>query len=381
MREVTRHIPVTTQVMLWGRAAGRCEFAGCNKPLWKSPVTQEPVNIGQKAHIYAVSSDGPRGRRTFPKKQLHADANLMLVCHGCHRKIDNATDGGRYTAALLQSMKAAHERRVEIVTSIAPSKNSHVLLYGANVGDHSSPLNFADAAHALFPRRYPADDKAIELGMVNSSFVDRDDAFWALESADLAAKINRRVRERLAAGEIKHLSIFALAPQPLLILLGSLLTDIPRADVFQLHREPAGWLWPRRARPLTFRVKEPSDTKGLPALVLSLSATVTDDRITSVLGARPSIWTVTVDTPHNDITKSPAHLRAFRSCIRPLLDRIKACHGQTRPLHIFLAASVSFAVELGRVRMPKADTPWIIYDQVNHRGGFVRALTLPLGDA
>jgi hypothetical protein len=41
---------------------------------------------------------------------------------------------------------------------------------------------------------------------------------------------------------------------------------------------------------------------------------------------------------------------------------------------------VSFAVEFGRVRMPKAHMPMMIYDQVNDRGGFVQALSIPFGD-
>ena len=54
-RDITRSI----ESMLWGRAAGRCEFQGCNQELYKSRVTQEPVNIAEKAHIYAFSSAGP----------------------------------------------------------------------------------------------------------------------------------------------------------------------------------------------------------------------------------------------------------------------------------------------------------------------------------
>jgi hypothetical protein len=46
-------------------------------------------------------------------------------------------------------------------------------------------------------------------------------------------------------------------------------------------------------------------------------------------------------------------------------------------LHVFPAMPVSLAVELGRVRMPKADLPWLLYDQMNARGGFIRALVIP----
>src|SRR5206468_8075863 len=143
-------------------------------------------------------------------------------------------------------------------------------------------------------------DKPIELGTVNSSFLDRNPMFWSVESENLATKFSQRVRERLASGDVSHLSIFALAPQPLLILLGSLMTDIPKADVFQLHREPQGWNWPAKSNVPQFLVQEPLASTGSPALVLALSATITDDRITAVLGDDVAIWKVTVPRPHND---------------------------------------------------------------------------------
>ncbi len=378
-REVTRHISEEIQRLLWGRAAARCEFSGCNKPLWKSSVTQEPVNIAQKAHIYAFSTGGSRGNAGIAKEKLNDFDNLILVCHECHRKIDKAKDGGCYTAHLLQAWKASHERRVEIVTGIHPSKKSHIVLYGANVGDHSSPLNFAEAAHALFPLRYPANDHPLLLGTVNSSFTDRNPRFWELEAAHLTTQFRRRVKERIDSGEVNHLSVFAMAPQPLLILLGSLMIDITNAEVFQRHREPQTWDWPDRAARLAFRVEEPSSFEGSPVLVLALSAPVTDERITAVLGPDVAIWRVTVPHPNTDLIKSRKHLSDFRTVIRALLDRIKAHHGQTTPLHIFPVAGISTSVELGRVRMPKAHMPWHLYDQVNARGGFVPALSIPLG--
>ena len=120
-RVTSRRVTGTVQNMLWGRSAGRCEFAGCNKPLWKSTVTQERVNIAQKAHIYAFSSRGPRARRGIPVSVLNSVDNLMLVCHECHQKIDRRRDGGRYKAPLLFQMKATHEQRVQRVSGISAS--------------------------------------------------------------------------------------------------------------------------------------------------------------------------------------------------------------------------------------------------------------------
>jgi hypothetical protein len=381
VREVTtrsRTLRPSVERLLWGCAAGRCEFAGCNRPLWKSDVTQEEVNVAQKAHIYAFSKGGPRHN---PKKRdVNSLSNLILVCHGCHQKIDKEKDGGRYTASLLHQWKRAHEERIETVTGVALTKKSHILLYGANIGDHSGPLNYQEAAGALFPRRYPASDKPLELSTHNGSFSDRDSIFWSTESENLRRKFEKRIRERVADGELNHLSVFGLAPQPLLILLGTLLGDIVAADVFQRHREPVTWKWPTNAVTPQFEIIEPTTTTGPPALILALSATVTPDRVRAVLGKKTSIWMITHPKPHNDVLKSRLQLADLRAHLRLLLDRIKALHGQNTPLHIFPAAPAAAAIELGRVRMPKADTPWHIYDQVNDRGGFVLALTIPEGD-
>lgn len=41
---VTRYVPQHVTAILWGRAAGRCEFAGCNRPVSWSLVTQRELN-------------------------------------------------------------------------------------------------------------------------------------------------------------------------------------------------------------------------------------------------------------------------------------------------------------------------------------------------
>ncbi len=55
IREVNRYIKREVERELWARAAGRCQFNGCNRILYRSPVTQERVNITEKAHIYSFS--------------------------------------------------------------------------------------------------------------------------------------------------------------------------------------------------------------------------------------------------------------------------------------------------------------------------------------
>lgn len=369
-----RYIPVPIRCMLWGRAAGRCEFSGCNKPVSFHAQTKETANLAQAAHIIGFSPDGPRGENDLSEPLSKDITNLMLLCGECHKTID--TNKASYPVDLLRQMKLAHEQRIDRVAGIAPNKQSHILLYGANVGEHASPLTYPLAASAIMPEWYPAENAPIALGMVNSSFRDRDGEFWQIESAQLRNMVSQRIRPRLATGEIKHLSVFAFAPQPLATLLGFLLSDIPSAETYQLHREPPDWRWQANPTAFQYIVTEPADTSHAPALVLALSATITDDRITSVLKDGATVWRVTIPTPNNDYLKSRTQLRQFRETIRPLLDRIKARHGHGACLHVFPAVPLAIAVELGRVLMPKADLPLRIYDENRNLGGFVHAIDI-----
>jgi hypothetical protein len=76
--------------------------------------------------------------------------------------------------------------------------------------------------------------------------------------------------------------------------------------------------------------------------------------------------------------KNRHQLSSLGTTLRRVFDRIKFVQGQSAILHIFPAAPVSACLEIGRVRMPKADMPWQLYDQVNARGGFVPALSIAL---
>lgn len=376
----SRSIHRTVEAMLWGRAAGRCEFRGCNKPVSRSSVTRESINMAQKAHIYSFSENGSRGNEGVPAELINSVDNLILVCTECHLKIDHERNGGRYSVTVLQGMKAEHEERIARVTGIASDLKSHVLMYHANIDEQAPPDWDPEAAAAMFPERYPASDRALRLGWSNSATRDRDPEYWSTEERQLQTQFDRAVRSGVQTGYIRHLSVLALAPQPLLIRLGTLLGDIVPADVFQRHREPTTWSWPSKASTPAFRLESPTSFEGPPALVLALSGTISTDRIENVLGPHASIWKITVDHPHNDLTKSREQLGEFRKLIRSTLDQIKAKHGQTTTLHVFPALGAAMAVEAGRVRMPKADMPWQIYDQVSVLGGFVLALSLSSGD-
>ncbi len=362
--------------LLWAKSAGRCEFDGCNKLLWRDGLTQIEMNFADVAHIIGNSSDGPRGDVVLSAEYCNDVSNLMLMCLDHHRMIDQITRV--YSDEILRQMKNVHEERIERLTAIKPDKTSHVLIYRGAVGEHQPKIDLRDAWSAMAPEWYPSSKLPIELGLRNSAFQDSEEEFWRLEEENLERQFNVKVKPFLnTATETNHFSIFGFAVQPLLIKLGTLFSDIHPAEVYQRHREPQTWAWVPGPENFEYRVVEPDSSERDVALNLSLSATIDSSRIERLFGSqRFSEWKFTIENPNNDFLKSRAQLQLFRTEFRKLLNRIKAIHGENAILHIFPALPVSIAVEIGRVWQPKADLPMVIYDQTRKLTGFTKALAI-----
>jgi len=366
-------IPKKTVIELWTLFGGRCGYEGCNKALWQDDLTLAKMNKAYIAHIYGVEPGSARYDSVQSPLLAKDISNLMLMCDEHHRLIDHEGKDD-HPVPRLQAMKHAHEERIKLLTSISPDKKSYIIFYEANIGQQSPMVNWDKAAIAMVPNRYPAEKPPIELGVWNSSFRDHEDIYWETEREQLNRKFNEAIKPRLQ--DMPHISIFAFAPQPLLIELGRLFSDIPAAEIYQLHREPPDWVWQDHPERFEYNITGPETKSDIVALNLSLSATIDNNRITDIIGTDTSIWTVSIDKPNNDFLKSREQLLLFRQTFRGLMDKIKSTHGQNTILHVFPAVPVSIAVEIGRCWMPKADMPMIIYEQNRKNGGFYKVFEI-----
>jgi len=147
--------------------------------------------------------------------------------------------------------------------------------------------------------------------------------------------------------------------------------------VFSNQKEPKTWQWNTGVGIEDyFKLIKPKTISRNVALVFSLSATINDERVISLLGENCSIWKITIDTPNNDFMKYKNHLTQFRTICRHVLDQIKSIHGEDIHINVFPAMLPSTAIELGRIWYPKADLPMKIYDQNNKLGGFKETIEI-----
>lgn len=351
-----------TITKLWAKAAGRCEYDGCNKLLYKDDLTSEDINRGFVAHIIAASPDGPRGNEVLSAQLVDDISNVMLMCHDHHRLIDHE-QVAEHTVDRLRAMKKKHEDRVREVTEIDAAKISVPVVYGTNIGQEAVSIPRRELAQAMLPGNYPTEN-VVTISCQNSGIHDSQELFWQAEVAQLEQKYNESLKTLIGKEDIDCVSVFALAPQPLLVKLGTMLLDLHKVKVYQKHREPDTWKWQEITKPNPMRIVRPQDTSKTPVLVFSLSAKAISNRVRSRFGNDASIWEVTAEDPNNDMLRSADQLAEFRQLTRKVLDDINASSAFDS-VKVFMAMPAACAVELGRVWMPKADKALVLFDKNN----------------
>lgn len=353
---------MTIQRELYARSAGRCQFPGCNKIVYMSDDTQDLVNVGEKAHIYGYSKNGPRYNSDIDVNRI---SNLMLICGHHHSVIDDKILlETKYTDEWLQKHKRQHEDHIRHVTGFAPSAKTNVITYNSKI-DGCYNLAALDTVYdTIFYQkcRFPSTVNPYKF-LLTRDMSESDEDMWDNESRELEIKFKKNIAPLLEE-ENQHFSIFAIAPQPLLIKLGSLFRNIHDMDLYQLHRNPQSWAWPSsNANSIVeFITNRPDDISKKQVLLLSLSDRVDHDRIKEVLGDDVSIWEFTIDNPSSSFLTSESLLQKYSESISDFLNTIG--RKSMEPLHIFPIMPVACNVELGRVRFPNADRPWILYN--NH---------------
>lgn len=368
------YIPISVRRQLWFDVHGRCEFAGCNKRLDVHGITMDKCDISNYAHIIGDSPNGPRGNKELSKALAEDPGNIILLCPECHKLVDN--EGvEKYTVEILRGMKKEHEDRIWRVTGINPVKKSLVVAYAPKIGKEMPYLHKDVLNNTIFPDSYPVDTEPVKIQM-NSVMNDGEPEYWRAEMRQIEQVCQDKVLAKLEDGTVSSVSLFPLGPQPLLVKLGTVLNDKYNVTVFQKHREPDIWRWLDEESNNDIKLLEPEDRTKSPVLVVALSANAIRERITQRIGNSSSIWCITCDTPGNDMMRTRSQLEQFNRIARMTMDAINTAHPNSCSLRIYMAAPASCAVELGRIRMAKADMPWVIYDYRNEKDEDVETITI-----
>ncbi len=368
-----RQVPAKTRLFLFTQAGGRCEFDGCNRYLLEHPLTRTVGVFAQMAHIFAFSDRGPRAVPSGSTAEKHALANLILLCPECHKLVDD--DPETYSASVLRKHKKAHEDRIFILTDTKPDRQTVAFVLRARIADQSVAISRADMEAAVAPRYLGRDVVECNLTALRDQ-VGCD--YWQVSQDAIQRAAAGLYTGTFDGGPARHVSVFALAPIPLLVFLGTQLSSKVPTSMFQRHRDSEDWKWKTRGEAVSFQMRQlrkGTQTDRL-ALLLSLSGPIEATDLPAEIDARYTITEIAPASqrPSPNVLRLEATFHAFRTEFMATVRQLVARHQGLRAIDLFPAVPAPVATAVGRDLLPKRDPSLRVYDYNKRAGGFSLAL-------
>lgn len=334
-------IPVKTQLKLWLKAGGRCQFKGCNKPLWREGLTLTEGNYAELAHIVSYSPQGSRGDEKLSKELETSYDNFLLLCKEHHHQIDCKEEEKNYPVELLKKWKHEHESRISVLTSIEENLKTKVLIYKEKINGSPVEIRNAEAYTSLKPL-YPESEAPFIIDFTN---LDGEGAsYFKIVQDNLKTEVSNLLR----SNNLK-ISVFALGKIPSLIQLGYCLGNKSDIELFNYLRTPKKWMW-LEGDSKEFQVLEEINSieSKVISISISLSGKISKEMILDTLPQMTNFIDISIERPSIDSINSKFALESFSLELNDSLSRCRENFGPGYKINLFIAASCPIAVELGR---------------------------------
>ncbi len=370
----SRRIPEKIAILLYAHAGGRCEFDGCNKYLLEHYPTETVGNFGEKAHIWGFKEGGPRGKGSGRPVDVNNLANLMLLCQGCHKCVDDHPND--YPVEVLKKFKKDHEDRIYDLTGIAKDRDTIPLVLKGLIGGRPADIALEEMQSAVAPNYLKQRDE-IEIDFCSIPDNPKD-SYWEIAQDKIDKEMPRLYSLTAKSGCTIRVSVFALAPIPLLIYLGSKLSDKMDVDLYQRHRDTEAWSWKGGKGHAEYCTQclQMGKPQSPVLLLVNLSGKNSIESLPVELAERATIYELTLKgqacSPLFLNTKED--LTNFTREYNKALATIRQAHPNLGTLHLFPAVPSPVAVTLGRSRLPKVDAILKVYDYDKRANGFISTL-------
>ena len=258
-------------------------------------------------------------------------------------------------------LKTISDRLDEIYLFLNLEKNNNVLIvtYSANMQGKQWALN------RIVPSR-------VDLSIKNSPMQPESKEFWLYAQKSLVAEFNKRVLAFLEDGYAVEL--YALAPIPLLVLLGNLFANRPNINIFQLKKVPSSFEWEEDGEKLDIKVTQsPDEFLGEEAaLLMSFSGQVDKQNVMGAIGKKIPLIEMSIKEPFDDFLRSKSQLNEFLTEYRKVKSSLVSKGVKT--IHLFAAIPIAFAIGIGQAYNPNYDPDLVTYDF--KQGIYSKALTI-----
>jgi hypothetical protein len=367
--KTVRNVSNLTKLLLFVRAGGRCEFDGHKKYLLEHPLTLTEINLAQMAHIVAFKENGPRGDTVPRPEDINNIENLMLLCHDCHKLIDDNPD--QYSVATLKAYKNSHEDQMYYVTGLSTRLRTTIVQLKSKINDQIVDIPVSHVLEAVTPR-YPTNKQGFVIDL--TGIEGHDLAYYQTAMQTIKSRLELLYSPGMEVEQTRHISLFAMANIPLLVYFGSRLSNKVPVDFYQRHRDSKNWVWKASGQPAEYKfelIRAGTDKKNV-ALIVSLTGKVHIEHLPSEIDEKYYLYEITLQNqvPNPDFLKQRDDLEKFASIYRLTLATLMADHGKLDMLHLFPAVPAPIAVVCGYELLPKIYPTIVVHDYDKSEGGF-----------
>lgn len=328
------------------------------------------VLLAELAHnVGATTGKGsPRSSANDGTLATEAEENLLLLCHDCHKIIDHPEHIDLFPPEKLRVIKESFERRIEMVTEQGGLTRTAALRVGSTIRGSLAMASQREVAETLLAVNY--------LGLVETQrsgdFTCRINGaaggrgFWDAAQQSIEDTIGL-VRQAVTSGDVQHISVFGIAPIPLLVFLGWHLDDKTPARIFQKHRDQfVGWSWADQGVPVEFEFSTTGPAARAKDVVFTCAITseINLSRLPEALANAPRVEVRPVGVaPDPTLISHEQSLTNWSESWRSAMAVTEAAYPGAR-WHLVMSAPVSVAIETGRAVMRDAHPAVSVYELV-----------------
>ncbi len=178
---------------------------------------------------------------------------------------------------------------------------------------------------------------------------------------DLLAKCRRSMPPRFA--------IFSVAPIPLIVQLGFLLSDSVKVHTYKLHVDTQSWQWPEVGEQdvdLNIQVngipQKPVIDECDVLIRMSLSSLVGNHETDEVAPDLPVQIDIFVDNPNLEWIRSHQQVDLLAGIFRKTLAELRNNIPHCQSIHLFLAVPAPIALVIGQQLNPRMNPPIHLYE-------------------
>lgn len=327
---------------LWIKSGGICAIRGCDEELIFQ-MGGINVNVSNAAHIISHSDNGPRSeyKSEYGITEFNVDnePNLMLTCLKHHKIIDANGTKDQYSPELLYEMKNEHESWVR---NLLKKRNNSIAFLHKTKGGPIDEIILSKELNTFL----------IASIQFQEEFTDFTSEGW-LKGKENNEELLKKFRSITSQYPGTRIEMFPLSHIPLLIHIGSLITNTTPVTVYQYDRNAMQWVLSSPEQKsveeldVAVNISENEKSKILVVKIgvsgkihLSDVELVIPDTIYDLLD-------ISISDPRTDRVLFYEEVIKIKNLFDINVQRLKIEHDY-KQLHLFYAGPAGLAVELGR---------------------------------